>query len=255
MEYKKLILEKDGGIARVTLNRPESLNAFDGELTSEFLAVLEELAVDDEVRVVILKGNGRCFCAGSDLKYFSEKGEDRFARIAEMIEVLDKPVIAAVHGYAITGGFLLAYSCDMIVASEDAVFADTHALWGIIPTGGESQRLPRLVGKMKAKELMLICDQLTAAEAEKIGLINKVVPRDKLDETVDEMANKLLKNSRNSVTVIKSLINRGMEVDFATGLKMEAIQNRWGAVNVEPNPDREARLEAFISKKTSFTKR
>ena len=231
------------------------MNAFDGDLTTEFLSAFDELAIDDEVGVVILKGKGRSFCAGTDLKYFSNKREDRFARIAEMIEVLNKPVIAAVHGYAITGGFLLAYSCDMIVASEDAVFADTHALWGLIPTGGESQRLPRLIGKMKAKELMLMCDQLSATEAERIGLINKVVPREKLDETVDEMASKLLKNSRNSVAVIKSLINRGLEVDFATGLKIESIQNRWGAANVEPNPDREARLEAFKAKTTSVTKR
>jgi enoyl-CoA hydratase/carnithine racemase len=171
-----------------------------------------------------------------------------------MMEVMDKPVIAAVQGYAITGGFLLAYSSDMIIAAEDAVFADTHAMWGLIPNGGESQRLPRLVGKMKAKEIMFTSDQISAGEAERIGLVSKVVPRDKLDEAAEDMASRLLNNSRNSIAAIKSLINRGMEVDFATGLKLEGVVSKWGAVNREPNPDREARLRAFAEKTSSVTK-
>ena len=257
MDYKNLILEKKQGIARITLNRPEVLNAVNNQLLRELISALEDVATDDSVGVVILQGAGRAFCAGADLKsLFGSGGEgERFSRIAEMIEVMDKPVIAAVHGFAITGGFLLAYSSDMIIAAEDAVFADTHALWGLIPNGGESQRLPRLVGKMKAKELMFTSDQISAAEAERIGLVNKVVPRDKLDEATEDMARKLLNNSRNSIAVIKSLINRGMEVDFATGLKLEGVVSKWGAVNREPNPDREARLKAFAKKKASVTKR
>lgn len=257
MDYENLILEKKQGIARITLNRPELLNAINNQLLRELISALEDIATDDSVGVVILKGAGRAFCAGADLKsMFDSGGEgERFSRIAEMIEVMDKPVIAAVHGFAITGGFLLAYSCDMVIATEDTVFADTHALWGLIPNGGESQRLPRLVGKMKAKEIMFTSDQISAGEAERIGLVNKVVPRDKLDEAAEELAGKLLSNSRNSIATIKSLINRGMEVDFATGLKLEGIVSKWGAVNREPNKDREARLKAFARKTSSVTKR
>ncbi len=257
MDYEDLILEKKQGIAWITLNRPEVLNAVDNQLLRELISTLEDVEEDDSVGVVILKGAGRAFCAGADLKsMFGSEGEgERFSRIAEMIEVMDKPVIAAVHGFAITGGFLLAYSSDMIIAAEDAVFADTHALWGLIPNGGESQRLPRLVGKMKAKELMFTSDQLSAGEAERIGLVNKVVPRNKLDEAAEELARKLLNNSRNSITAIKLLINRGMEVDFATGLHLEGVVSNWGAVNREPNPDREARLKAFVEKAASTTKK
>jgi len=257
MDYKNLILEKKEGIAEIILNRPEVLNAVDNQLLRELLSALEDVAIDDNVDVVILKGIGRAFCAGADLNsMFGSGGEgEHFSRVAEMIEVMDKPVIAAVHGFAITGGFLLAYSSDIVIAADDAVFADTHALWGLIPNGGESQRLPRLVGKMKAKELMFTSDQISASEAERIGLVNKVVPRDKLDEAAEELARKLLSNSRNSIAKIKSLINRGMEVDFATGLKLEGIVSKWGAVNREPNPDREARLKMFAKKTSSTTKR
>ena len=108
---------------------------------------------------------------------------------------------------------------------------------------------------MKAKELMFTCDQLSASEAERIGLVTKVVPRDKLDDVAEDMARKLLKNSRNSIATIKSLINRGMAVDFAAGLKLEGEVSKWGAVNREPNPDREARLKAFTERTKSTTKK
>ena len=253
MNYETLILEKKAGVAKITLNRPQALNALNRQLISELLAALEEVQQDETVRVVVLKGAGRAFCSGVDLKEYPVGGgrtqDAGFSGLWEKIEELTKPVIAAVHGYAVTGGFLLTYCSDMVIAAEGTRFGDTHARWGLIPTGGESQRLPRKVGILKAKELMFTSEMIDAREAERLGLINKVVPADKLEEAVDELAEKLLKNSSKSISFIKTLINRGLEVDFATGLKMEALANHWGAINAEPNPDRDERLKAFREKK------
>jgi enoyl-CoA hydratase/carnithine racemase len=253
MSYETLIVEKKGGIAKITLNRPQVMNALNEKLCYELMEALEEAQKDETVRVVVLRGAGRAFCAGADLKEYPLGGgrakDLGFCGLWETIENLEKPVIAAVHGYAITGGFMLAYCSDIVIATEDAQFADTHARWGLIPTGGETQRLPRKVGIFKAKELMLTSDFISAQEAERLGIVSKVVPADKLDEAVEELAQKLLRNSSRSMAFIKTLINRGMEVDFATGLKLEALANRWGKANAEPDPDREERLKAFREKK------
>ena len=253
MNYETLILEKKAGVAKITLNRPQALNALNRQLISELMAALEEVDKDEAIRVVVLKGAGRRFCAGVDLKEFPLGGgrtEDAgFSGLWDTVENLSKPTIAAVHGHAITGGFGLVYCCDMVIAAEGAKFADTHARWGLISTGGETQRLPRKIGTLKAKELMFTSEMIDAKEAERIGLVNKVVPDDKLEEAVDELTEKLTKNSPKSISFIKTLITQGMEVNFATGLKMEAIANHWGAINAEPDPDRDERLKAFLEKK------
>ncbi len=251
MVYKRLIFEKKNGLATLTLNRPDALNALNKELIAEIVAALIDIERDDSVKVVVIKGAGKAFCAGADLKELEglEAGRDPgFSTIWDRIENLSKPVIAAVHGFAITGGFLLAYSCDLIIASEDATFADTHARWGLIPTGGETQRLPRKIGGMRAKLMMFTSEPIDAKEAERIGLVTKVVPRDKLDEEVNTLVQKLLKNAPTSISAIKRLINRGMEVDFATGLRMELLNNRFGYTTVDPDPERDSRLNAFKGK-------
>lgn len=249
MDFQYILVEKETGIAWIKLNRPSALNALNRGMVSELLAALDEAAGDPAVRVVILKGNGRAFCAGADLQEYPLGGgmaEDLgFCGLWEKIEYLEKPVIAAVHGYAITGGFLLSYCCDLVVAAESTKFGDTHAKFGLIPTGGETQRLPRRVGLMKARELMFTSEMIDAKEAERIGLVNKVVPDDKLDEAAAELARKIAANSAKSVKLLKSLINRGMEVDYATGLRMEAIANKWGRTNAEPDEDRDSRLDKF----------
>lgn len=253
MKYQTLIVEKTGGICKITLNRPQALNALSRQLVAELLAALDDAQKDDSVRVVVLRGAGKAFCSGADLKEYplgGGKAEDLgYSEVWDRLEGIDKPVIAAVHGFAVTGGFMLAYCSDIIIATEDAQFADTHARWGLIPTGGESQRLPRKVGIFRAKQIMFTSDFISAREAERIGLVSKVVPSDKLDEAVNELAQKLIKNSRKTIAFEKTLINRGMEVDFATGMKMEAIANHWGRANLEPDPDRDERLKAFRGKK------
>ena len=140
---------------------------------------------------------------------------------------------------------MLAYCCDIIVASDDAKFRDSHAALGLMPTGGESQRMPRRIGASLARELMLTSRSLPAAEAHSAGFVSRVVPRAELDDAALEMASTIAGNAPESVSAIKALINRGMETDFATGLRIEAINNRFGAANNEPNAEREARLRAL----------
>lgn len=223
MTYKKIIVEKKNAIAKITLNRPEVLNAMDVELLSELVAALEEIENDDSVNVVILTGAGRAFSAGRDAKAIVEGQRTPGETFYSPLENITKPVIAAVHGYCFTGAIelLMCEAVDIIIASDDAIFGETHARFGLIPGGGQTQRLPRQIGTKKTKELMFTCDTISASEAERIGLVNKVVPHEKLEEAAMEMAEKILKNSSEAIRAIKSLINRGMKVDLQTGLKMQ----------------------------------
>jgi len=267
VEHRYIIVEKKEGVANVTLNRPEKLNTQNGGSLSELMGALEDAERDNSIGVVVIRGAGRAFCAGMDLDV--SLGADaasqvdkiggltkytRFWHVCEVIENMSKPVIAAVHGYALTGGFLLAYTSDLVVASEDAIFGDSHARWGIIPAGGETQRLPRRVGLTKAKEIFFTCDMIGAREAERIGLVSRVVPGEKLDEAVREMTDKILKNSRRSISVFKNLINKGARDSFENGMKMEWEVSKGGMANIEPDEDRDKRLRAFKEKTASFSK-
>jgi enoyl-CoA hydratase/carnithine racemase len=247
MSLESIILEKREGIAKITLNRPQALNALSEQIFLEITAALEDIAKDESVGVVVITGAGRAFSAGNDIKAIRERdtekgsGADpsRIPREAiEAIQNLPKPVIAMVNGYCLTGALELAMGCDVIIASEDATFGDTHAKWGLRPTWGGSQRLPRAIGAMKAKELAFTADMLSAQEAERIGLINKVVPADKLEEATKELAEKMLSNSRGSIAAYKYLIDQGMKADLATGLKLEAE----AIITIE---DTQERLQSF----------
>jgi len=243
-----LVDEPAPGVRRLTLNRPEQLNALSRELVVDLIAQLRRVNADTEIRVVVLRGNGRAFCAGADLtEHFNAEDAMDVGRtpLWDLLETLRVPVVAAVQGWAITGGFLLAYCSDIIVASDDALFRDSHAALGLMPTGGESQRMPRRIGTFLARELMLTSRKFSAAEAHAAGFVARVVPRDELDDAALAVARQIAENSPESVSAIKSLINRGMETDFGTGLRIEAINNRFGAANNEPNAEREARLRAL----------
>ncbi len=250
MDYTTIIYEKKGGMARITLNRPQVLNAINPPLLIDLKAALQDAAEDESVGVVVLTGAGRAFSAGVDIKSMDESSQEYSAaarkklalEVIAAIENLDKPVIAAVNGHCVTGALELATACDIIIASEKATFGDTHARWGLVPLWGGSQRLPRIVGAMKAKEMVFTCDRLTAGEAQQIGLVNKVVPAEKLDEAVLEMANKILANSRASIRIQKSLINRGLRMDYAAALKMAEAEA------TGPTEDAAARLQSFQGK-------
>jgi enoyl-CoA hydratase len=241
------------GVRRLTLNRPHRHNALSHELAAALLAAFETVEQDDRVRVVVLRGAGRSFCAGADLdEHFiahSIAAESRpdigSSGLWERIEQLRVPVIAAVQGWAVTGGFLLAYCCDLIVAAESARFRDTHAALGLLPTGGESQRLPRLVGLALARELMLTSRPLPADEALRAGLVSRVVPDADLDDAALSLAEQVSAGSPRSVRAMKRLINDGARPGFADSLALESELNSNGAANEVPDPEREERLRRF----------
>lgn len=230
MQYRNIIFEKKNRIAKITLNRPKELNAIDKDTHLELQAALRDIEEDPEIRVVVITGAGRAFCAGADLKSavaLNDKPQELaafgqlFYDTYAMIENLSKPVIAAVNGIALAGGIELVEACDIAIAAEGARVGDQHASFGLIPGGGGTQRLPRQIPLKKAKELLLTGDWITAKEAEALGLVNKVVPADKLEEATMEMAEKLAQRSPMASKAIKLLVNRGMQVDLYTGLMLE----------------------------------
>jgi len=246
MTYENIILEKEGGIARIILNRPHALNAVTEGVLTDLVAALDNIEKDDSVQVVILTGAGKAFSAGRDVEGVLEGREYPGAERYRALEALSKPVIAAVNGACFTGSWELVLCADIIIASEKAVFADTHARFGIIPGGGQTQMLPRLVGTKKAKELLFTCEPISAHEAERLGIVNKVVPPEKLDDAAREMAEKILRNIPEAVRVMKRLINEGMKKDLETGLKLEAKEHT-GPIN--PRGDGRNRMAALLKKK------
>lgn len=249
MNYQTVLLDKEDGVARITLNRPQVLNAISAGLLDDLKAALDEADDDDSIGVVVITGAGRAFSAGVDIKTRDpETGQpvspsnEQALEVIDFIEKMGKPVIAAVNGHCLTGALELATACDIIVASDRAVFGDTHGRWGLTPTWGGSQRLPRLIGALKAKEMFFTGDILSAAEAERIGLINRVVPDETLQEAVREMADKILANSRETIRIEKSLVNRGRKMDYADGLALERRESP-GRTD-----DAAARLQSFTDR-------
>ena len=224
MAYKNVILEKEENIAVITFNRPEAMNALNNQTRTEFAAAIAEVAADDEVRVLILTGNGKAFVAGSDIKEFHDTtpfAAHNIARLGEMVEELDKPVIAAVNGLCLGGGCEIALGCDIIVASETARFGQTEINLGIIPGGGGTQRLQRLIGTCRAKEMIYTGDIIGSAEAHRIGLVNRVVPIAELMPTARAIARKIANKSAAALKLAKTAINRGMRTNLESGLKYE----------------------------------
>lgn len=232
MDFENIILEKRDGVARITLNRPDALNALDVATLGEIARALEDIRDDEGIGVVVLTGVGRAFSAGVDLKSMGalkieggnvgEEINTAARRVIQTMEDLPKPIIAMVNGFCLTGALEIAMGCDMIVASDTSKFGDTHVRWGFRPTWGLSQKLPRAVGLMKAKELSFTAEIVSAAEAERIGLINRVVSAEELEPTVQALAENMLRNSRDAIVAYKALMNRGFREDLATGLKVEA---------------------------------
>jgi len=223
MSEPVVLVSKAGGIATVTLNRPEKLNALNRELRAEFCRTMQELRADKEAGAVIITGAGRAFCAGLDLRELGSSGirDEGNATFITVIEDMEVPVIAAVNGFAVTGGFELALACDMIIAAEEAQFADTHARVGVMPGGGMSARLPRAIGIRKAKELSLTGNYLGAREAERMGLVNRVVPRDQVLAAAQELAAQILGANQGIVRQMKRLYDLTTRASLHDGLRIE----------------------------------
>jgi enoyl-CoA hydratase len=223
-------LSVEAGVARVVLNRPQQLNAVSPELLGDLWAACEAIEGDPTVKVATLTGAGRTFCAGADLKAMLELSPDPvrwrefirlWHRVFNRIEALPVPVIAGVHGFALAGGLELALVADLVVADAEARLGDQHANFGLVAGGGGSQRLPRLIGARRAKELMLLGGWLSAGQALEWGLVNRVAPAGKLEETVQELAAALAGKSGSANRTVKALVNRALDVDLASGLEME----------------------------------
>lgn len=218
-----VLVDKHDGLATVTLNRPEKLNALGAELRSEFCRVMRELRADPQVGCVIITGAGRAFCAGLDLKELGgmQLGERDNAVFATVVEEMEVPVIAAVNGFAVTGGLELVLACDIIIASDTAQFADTHMRVGVLPGAGMSARLPRAVGVRKAKEMTFTGNYLSAAEGERLGMVNRVVAPEKLMDAAREMARQILGCDTNVVRQMKCLYDVATRAPLGEALRIE----------------------------------
>lgn len=231
-KFKRIIYDKKDNVAWITLNNPEKYNALDYEMRKELILALQDASNDDDIRVVVIKGSGKAFCAGGNireflgwkpidaLKYMREVGTSLV--VSKIIMEMPKPVIALVHGYCFGGGFELAQSCDIIIASDDAIFGQPEVNVGLIPGGGGTQRLPRLIGEKKAKEIIFTGRRISAEELEKLGLINKVVPREKLIEAANEVIEEIKSKSPIVIAAAKEAINAALRTSLNEGLKYEA---------------------------------
>ncbi len=228
MEYKNIIFEKKGKVAKITLNRPDKLNALSPDLLEELKRAIEDAKADKEIRVMVITGSGRAFSAGADVgamvdttPFQAKESSLRGHMIFKMLEDLDIPVIAAINGYALGGGCELALACDIRIASEKAWLGQPEINLGIIPGWGGCIRLPKQVGVAKAMEIILTGDRISAQEALQIGLVNKVVPEDKLEATVNEIAEKLASKPPIAVKLAKKVIRKGLECDLEAGIQLE----------------------------------
>lgn len=224
MAYESIIFEKEDNIAIITFNRPEARNAVNNQVRAEFTAAIAEVEADDDIKVLILTGKGKAFASGVDIKEFSKTTPyhaHNLFRLGERVEKLPKPVIAAVNGFSLGGGNEIALGCDIIIASEKAKFGQPELNIGIIPGGGATQRLPRMIGVCRAKELIFTGDIITAEEAFNLGMINRVVPEDQLMPTAKEIAKKIATKSPAALKLAKQAINYGMQTNLESGLKYE----------------------------------
>lgn len=230
MELKNVILEKEDHLAIVTINRPKALNALNSETLKDLDVVFSDLENDSNIYAVILTGAGeKSFVAGADISEMKDLNEEEGKefgllgnKVFRKIEDLNKPVIAAISGFALGGGCEISMACDIRIASEKAIFGQPEVGLGITPGFGGTQRLPRIVGLGKAKELIYTGSNINAEEAYRIGLVNKIVSLENLMDEAKAMAKKIIANAPVAVKLCKDAINRGMQVDIDSAVIIEA---------------------------------
>ena len=243
---------KSDGICIIKINRPEKLNAMNSDVAKEIISIFEKTGTDDSVKVIILTGEGdKAFSAGADIEYMSKISPDEsveYAKLGQLltatVENVKQPTIAAVNGFALGGGCELAMSCDIRIASDTAKLGQPEVTIGIPPGWGGTQRLLRIVGVAKAKELVYTGKMIKADEAKEIGLVNHVVPLASLMDEAMKMAKTIAENSAMGVQMSKTAINKGRNADLDTGLGVELLAWR----NCFTHSDREQRMTAFVNK-------
>jgi len=253
--YQTLIVECTGPIATITLNRPEARNAIDLVMRRELVLALDEVEADAAARVLVLTGAGGHFCAGGDVKSMkahrstAAEGRTRVELLNRMVlRLIDfpRPTIAMVDGYAVGAGTNLALCCDLVVASDRARFGELFNKIGLVPDGGGTWLLSRLVGLARAKELIFTGDVFDAAEAQRIGLVNRVVPAAELERTTRALAEKIAQGPPIAQRLAKHMVNRAATTDIAAALDLEAYSQGMAS----SSDDHQEGLAAFFEKRT-----
>jgi len=251
--FEGLTFEKEESWAVITINRPESMNALSNQLTEEFSQVFDLIEADESIRVLIITGAGeKAFMAGADIRELEQRDmilgrkltkrrQDVFNRLAEM----NIPVIAAINGFALGAGLELAIACTLRIASEDARLGSPEVNLGIIPGDGATQRLPRLIGFGRAMEMVLTGDFIEAAQAEKIGLVNRVVAKEELMDAARKLASKLSKKAPLALQCAKEAVNRSLEVGLYEGLAHESYLHAFTCAS----EDKKEGVAAFLEKR------
>jgi 2-(1,2-epoxy-1,2-dihydrophenyl)acetyl-CoA isomerase len=254
MGYQTLVVERTGSLATITLNRPDARNAIDLTMRQELVAALDEVEADVAVRVLILTGSGGHFCAGGDVKTMRQRrqtaaeGRARVQMLNTMVlRLVDfpRPTIAMVDGYAVGAGTNLALCCDLVVASERARFGELFNKIGLVPDGGGTWLLSRLVGLARAKELIFTGDVFDAAEAARIGLVNRVVPVGELEKVTRALAEKIAAGPPAVLRLAKHMVNRAATSDLAAALDLEAYSQGLAIAS----DDHQEGLAAFFDKR------
>lgn len=259
MDFEHLIYTKDEGVATITLNRPQKLNAFTTEMYQGMLQMINDAASDDEVKVLVITGRGRAFCVGADVKRLEQglakrdpsyvptkSSADSVSKILTLpLQRMEKPVIAAINGIAAGGGLDAACACDIRIASEKATFSSVFVRRGIVPTMGGTYFLPRLVGIDKACEMIWTGDLIDAEEAARIGLVTTVVPHDELESAVEELALKIAAGPPLAIKESKRLIYNGLNTDLESALR-DIIRTY---TTLGMSEDHREALRAFLEKR------
>lgn len=253
MAYENIILEKEDYLAILYVNRPKALNALNKDTLSEIRMAIEDVTADKGIKVMIVTGAGdKAFVAGADIAYmqplsgveareFSDYGE----KTMRMLELMEKPVIAAIKGFALGGGCELAMACDIRLAADNALFAQPEVGLGVIPGFGGTQRLPRLIGEGRAKELTYTADTINAEEAYRLGLVNHVYPAEQLMDEAKKMAAKIAKKAPLAVAFAKFTIGKGLQADLDTAMSIES--DMFGMCS--STSDQKEGMRAFLEKR------
>jgi len=254
--FEHIIVENNGAVGIIRLNRPKMLNALSFGVFREIAAAVDDLEADDKIGCILITGNEKAFAAGADIKEMQPKGfidmftEDFTAIGGDRVATCTKPTIAAVSGYALGGGCELAMMCDFIIASDNAKFGQPEITLGTIPGIGGTQRLTRAVGKAKAMDLCLTGRMMDAAEAERSGLVSRVVPANKLMDEAIAAAEKIASMSRPAAAMAKRAVNRALETSLAEGMNVERDLFR----STFALEDRSEGMAAFIEKRKPVNK-
>ncbi len=251
MAYEHILVEKKGRVGIITLNRPKALNALSAALIAELVQALDDMEADDDIGAMVLTGNDKAFAAGADIKEMAQKtymeayGEDFITKGWERVSQCRKPILAAVAGYALGGGCEVAMMCDFILAADTARFGQPEITVGTMPGSGGTQRLPRFIGKAKAMEMCLTGRTMDAEEAERAGLVSRVIPAADLMEEAVRVAERIASMSRPVAMMAKESVNRAYETTLAEGVRFE----RRLFHSIFATEDQKEGMAAFIEKR------